>query len=182
MPSARVSLLRVLQLCLDVEFCTMEQSGHSEDTRTALPKMVGTEYLIKRWFIIYRKKKELECSFSWDLQNYICIVYFPTDFFTFICISRSGNIFTTEYNLILFLTVILHLQILKTPLLNFRPQMLRMKFRKRRPILPTWLCPSCLVLQARGGWRRKQPSAGAFASVASIPSLLKIFKPPFLLS
>lgn len=101
---------------------------------------------------------------------------------TFICISRSGNIFTTEYNLILFLTVILHLQILKTPLLNFRPQMLRMKFRKQGPILSTWLCPSCLVLQARGGWRRKQPSAGSVASVASIPSLLRIFKPPFLLS
>lgn len=48
MPSARLFSLRVVQHCLAVVFCTVKQCGHSEDTRTALPKMVGTEYIIKR--------------------------------------------------------------------------------------------------------------------------------------
>lgn len=80
MPSARVSLLRVVQRCLDVVFCTVEQSGHSEDTRTALPKMVGTEYIIKRWFIIYRKKKELVLVFLRFTELHLHRV-FPNCFF-----------------------------------------------------------------------------------------------------
>lgn len=123
----------------------MKHSGQSEDTGNALPKMVGTEYIISFRGFHHLEEREggVSAHFLWPFRitstSYFCQLFL----LPFICLYRSGNICTIEYNL--FLTIILHLQIQKTPLLHFRPQMLRMKFRMPKNIPHNWLCLNCPV-------------------------------------